>query len=202
MAGSFFCYACGHNLNHIPDKRLKCYGCERYFVDSFGETLCRCRKRAAFKYSVEIIAPNKGKCICCGKEFKVEGNLEPPQRDKHRGVETDSNFSVVPFQPVHSKKPILSKKTLQEAIRKIVFEPDVLDENDKFLIVGELPFHQKVEEISLEIKDGILTLKSLISGIDFEKIFTFPADVIGETLAVTLKNSILEIRFQKKQNRT
>lgn len=199
MSSLFFCYACGHTLTFISDKRMKCYGCGKYFVDSFEETLCGCRKRLAFQYSVEIIAPNKGKCICCGKEFKVEGNTEPTYTDKLLESKRGSNFSIEPLKPVAYKRQGASQGRLsKEANRQINFEPDIFDENDRFLIVGDLPLHQSIDEVTIEIENGILSLKSLISGIDFKKKFVLPQNVIPESRKAIFKNSILEICFLKK----
>lgn len=189
MSTLFFCYACGSNLVHISGPRLKCYGCGKYVAHSYdNKAVCSCRRRMpAFKYSIEIVAPHKGKCLCCGKEAEVEGNLEPPYMDTRRSSGRDSNFSVSPL-----KRTIPPKKIL------IDFNPDIYDEIDQFIIIGELPLHQHTEQIERSIDNGILTIKSLLAGVDFKRQFPIPTDAIAETCEVNLRNCILEIRFQKR----
>src|SRR3989344_6099293 len=82
MSVFYFCPACGNNSTYISNRRLKCYGCGKYFTENF---ICRCQRDSAFKYTAEIIAPNKVRCFFCGKEAQVPGNLEPPYIDKYRG---------------------------------------------------------------------------------------------------------------------
>lgn len=209
MSSIFYCYACGHNLKHISGERLKCYGCGKYFAHSYdGGTVCRCgRKLPAFKFSVEIIAPNKGRCLCCKQEMEVVGNLEPPYLDvlaeeiaeRGRGL----SIVVVPFKTADPKKQRSFERELPDQEKwEIEFQYDIFDEADSFLIVGGLPFHRSIDDLMVEIENGLLSIKSLIPGIDFKMDFVLPEDVVPGSKKATIKNSVLEIYFQKKRSQT
>ncbi|PIS13443.1 MAG: hypothetical protein COT67_01755 [Candidatus Tagabacteria bacterium CG09_land_8_20_14_0_10_41_14] len=200
MSSLFFCPNCGHNLTYISNRRLKCYKCEKYFTENF---ICRCQRDSAFKYSAEIIAPNKVKCLFCGKEAQVPASLEPPYIDKYRGG-TDSgglgswDGQVSGFQP-SSRKPRPARKLEQrksEQKIKETEEPEIdYVSEDKNHIVIRFPVHNNLNQIRCEIIDGVLEVRSLL--VDFSEKFQLPDFPVE--IEADFKNAILDIHLKRKK---
>jgi hypothetical protein len=189
MSALFFCAACGHNLTYIVNQRLKCYGCEKYFAEKF---ICRCPRDTGFKYSAEIIAPNKVKCLLCGKEARVPANLEPPYMHRGGGGGLGNwNEQVSGFQP-SARKP----KSARESRRKIEEtekpEIDYISENRDQIVI-RFPGHKSIDQIHCEIVGGVLEVRSLL--VDFFEKFQLPDCPVS--LEVNFRNNILDIHFDK-----
>lgn len=73
---------------------------------------------------------------------------------------------------------------------------DVFDEKDQIMVVAELPGIDK-EDITTEIKNDILTLSAKNNNRKYNKEILLPCEVDPNTLTITYKNGILEIKMQK-----
>ena len=215
MSAFFYCKACGHNLTFISNRRLKCYGCGKYFVDSYGRPTCNCKKIDAFRYSVEIIAPNKGKCLCCGREMKVVGNLEAPDIEKYGGSRGSGglgswNKQVSGFQP-SARKPKSAPKTEKPAPEKVeVQEPEmeVYPEEKQIKVIGEIPGAEE-ENIFCEVKEKGTVLSISIEGLcrgkvgsegrkRYAKEIELPSPVTKK-VSRSYRNGVLEVTLNKRK---
>lgn len=190
MSMFYFCPVCGNNLTYISNRRLKCYKCEKYFTENF---ICRCPRDQAFKYSAEIIAPNKVKCFFCGKEAQVPGNLEPPYIDKYRGgtgVGGSGSWDgqVSSFQ-VPIRKPEPARKLEQKVKETEKPEVDYVSEDQ---IIIRFPGHNDLNQIRCEVINGVLEVQSRL--VDFLEKFPLPDFPVD--LKTELRNAVLDIRLK------
>lgn len=191
MSRFFFCCSCGHNLIYIVNRRLKCYGCGKYYTENF---ICRCRRDSAFKFSSEIIAPNKVKCFFCNQNAQVSANLEPPFTDKYIKDKTGETSSwdgeIKVFRPTIQKQS--QTKKLKQSARKIEKpEVDYVSENQ---IIIKFPGHDSLDQIRCENVDGVLTVQSLL--VDFLqkfKLSDFPVEIKTD-----FRNGVLNIHLKRK----
>lgn len=79
-----------------------------------------------------------------------------------------------------------------------VLEPliDVLDEKDEIMVLVEAAGYRK-ENVKINLKDQRLILSAETSERKYYKSLNLPKRVIPETLQVTYKNGVLEIRLKK-----
>lgn len=191
MSAFFFCAACGHNLTYINDRRLKCYGCGKYYTENF---ICRCAKDRAFKFSAEIIAPNKVKCHFCGREAQVAASLEPPFIDKYTGGAGSGSLSswdgqVKVFRPL-IQKPNRVIKPKKNAGEIKIPEIDYISEDQ---VIIRFPGHNSLDQIRCEIINGCLIVQSLL--VDFLQKFKLPDFPIE--LKTDFRNAVLDIHLQR-----
>ncbi len=193
MSALFFCATCGDNLIYISNHRLKCYKCGKYYTENF---ICRCQRQAGFKFSAEIIAPNKVKCHFCGHEAQVPASLEPPYIDKYMGGRTSGQGSwdgqVGSFQP-SGRKPQSAKKPRQKITEAETEKPEV-DYVSEDQIIIKFPNHN-LDQIRCEIVNGVLEVQSL--AVDFLEKFPLPDFPVK--LKTNIKNGILDISLEKKE---
>ena len=195
MSRFYFCCACGHNLTYIVNRRLKCYGCGKYFTENF---ICRCQRDTGFKYSAEIIAPNKVKCLLCGREAQVPGNLEPPYIDKYRGGAGSGDLGswsgeVSSFRKP-ARKPGPARKPKEKVPKSEIEKPEIdyISENQDQIII-RFPGHNSLDQIRCEIVNGTLEVQSLL--VDFLEKFQLPDFPVN--LEVNFRNNILDIHLNK-----
>lgn len=193
MSFLYFCASCGNNLTFISNRRLKCYKCGKYFTENF---ICECRRDPGFKFSAEIIAPNKVKCFFCGKEAQVPGNLEPPYIDKYKGSADSGGLGswdgqVGSFQkPARKSRPVkISKQETQE-----IEKPEIDYESHDQIVIRFPASHRSLDQIRCEIVNNFLEVQSRL--VDFFKKFSLPDFPVE--LETTFKNGVLNIRFKKK----
>lgn len=79
-----------------------------------------------------------------------------------------------------------------------VLEPliDVLDEKDEIIVLVEAAGYKK-ENVKINLRDQRLILSAETSDRKYYKSLNLPKRVIPETLQVTYKNGVLEIRLKK-----
>jgi len=194
----YVCPSCGHELKFISNKRLKCYGCGKYYADSYGdEAICKCERISALKFSIEIIAANEGICVLCGREKQVAGNLEPPYIEKYEGGRGAGGLGswdgqISSFQPP-VKKPRAAKKPKQKVREIEKPEVDYVSE-DRGQIVIKFPGHDSLDQIRCEIVNGTLEVQSLL--VDFLEKFPLPDFPVG--LKSDFKNAVLSIHLKRK----
>lgn len=194
MSAFFFCAACGHDLTFIPNRRLKCYGCGKYYTENF---ICRCPRNRAFKFSAEILAPNKVKCHFCGRGAQVAASLEPPYRDKYRGGAGSGGLGSWDGQVSSFQRPGKARqkpKLTSKSERVTEIEKPEVDYVSEDQIVIMFPGHNSLDQIRCEISSGVLEVQSLL--VDFLEKFPLPDFPIH--LETKLRNAILDIRLKKK----
>ncbi len=194
MSIFYFCPNCGNNLTYISNRRLKCYKCEKYFTENF---ICRCPRNQAFKYSAEIIAPNKVRCFFCGIEAQVPGNLEPPYIDKYRGGAGAGGLGswdgqVGSFQGP-TRKPKSPRKQKERTSEPKIEKPEV-DYVSEDQIIIRFPGHKDMNQIRCEIINGILEVESRL--VDFFEKFSLPNFSVD--LKTEFRNAILNIYLKRK----
>ncbi|MBK5190353.1 MAG: Hsp20/alpha crystallin family protein [Methanosarcinales archaeon] len=75
---------------------------------------------------------------------------------------------------------------------------DVIDQNDAYEVVAELPGVEK-EDLRLHATDDSLEIKTE-GGTKFFRVLTFETPVKPETAKATYKNGVLSVRLKKKEN--
>lgn len=98
--------------------------------------------------------------------------------------EHDTTTSFKPFVKKGEQESYSSKPKPRDA--------DVFDENDKIVVVIELPGVKK-EDIDVKANDGIVE----ISAKEYQEKIKLPCKVTGKP-SIKFKNGILELRFAKK----
>lgn len=194
MSRFFFCPSCGHNLDYISNRRLKCYGCGKYFTENF---VCRCGRDHGFKFSAEIIASNKTKCFFCDREAHVPASLEPPFTDKYIKDRADRVSSwdgeVKVFQPAIQKQS-RTQKSKQSARKVEKPGDDWIDYVSENQIIIKFPGHNSLDQIRCENIDGVLVVQSLL--VDFLKKFKLPNYPIE--IKTDFRNGILDIQMTRQ----
>ena len=110
-------------------------------------------------------------------------------------------FGMIPFER-HDDNMFdmfdnFQKKFFNDSNAKLpAFRTDIRDQGDKFLLEAELPGFQK-EEISLELKEGILTIRAEHKESEEEQ--TFDVSGIDESgITAAYHNGILELTLPKQ----
>ena len=75
---------------------------------------------------------------------------------------------------------------------------DVIDQNDAYEVVAELPGVEK-KDLRLHATDDTLEIKTE-GGTKFFRVVTFETPVKPETAKATYKNGVLSVRLKKKEN--
>ena len=172
MSMFYFCPNCGNNLTYISNRRLECYKCGKYFTENF---ICKCQRDTGFKYSAEIIAPNKVKCLLCGREAQVPASLEPPYIDRYRGGIGSGGLGSWDGQVGSFQAPVQKPRVAREPKQKVKEtekpEIDYVSENGDQIII-RFPNHNSLDQIRCEIVNGVLEVQSLL--VDFLEKFQLP----------------------------
>jgi hypothetical protein len=190
----YFCPVCGDDLIYVQHRRFKCYKCERYFSENF---ICRCSRRdSGFKYSAEIIAPNKVKCFFCGREARVAASLEPVFSDKYRRGAGSGGLGSWGGEVNVFQKPVqkAKKAAKPKETPKPEMENPAVDYISEDQIIIRFPGHNSLDQIRCKIIDGGFEVQSLL--VNFLEKFLLPDFPIE--VETDFKNAVLAIRFKSK----
>jgi HSP20 family protein len=92
------------------------------------------------------------------------------------------------------EKPARSKPTVEEEVQPLV---DVFDEGDHVLLIIELPAVEE-KNIHIEVNGDILAFTAASKYRKYAGEVVLPDDIDGSTVTSKYKNSVLEIRMNKK----
>lgn len=127
-------------------------------------------------------------------EFKIKGM--PGKAKGVYGFTVKMGLGGVPTVEQFGNIRETAKGPTVEEVREPIV--DVFDEEDKVLVIAELP---GVEEssINLEVKDDILTISAEDKDRKYNKEVLLPSAVDVNTMKTSYKNGILEIVFPKNK---
>ena len=116
--------------------------------------------------------------------FTIRTNLGTP--DGGKGVKVEPFGNVRP-----------DKKTGRATVHEVLEPPvDVFEEADHVLVVAELPGVGE-EDLAIEIRDDILTIKAQRGKKKYQKEVLLPAAFKPEQMSHNCRNGMLEIKLQR-----
>jgi HSP20 family molecular chaperone IbpA len=128
------------------------------------------------------------------KWFKILRKLDEAEREKVSKISRTRNLKVRGRPYPHRYR---SSKTLKKAVWK---EPeplvDIFQEKESVLVVAELKGFKR-ENIKTHAEKQRLVLSAKAQGRKYYKSLNLPKGVIPETMRITYKNGVLEIRLKK-----
>lgn len=178
-----YCKVCSENndkkiwMENLGD-RIKCPGCGREVPISGGRSLTR---------PLRSVDPVRFRTAGFGMGI---GSARGSGRDK-----LDTWEVPAPIRKSGRKVP-------RQTIERFPLGPDfdIFHDQESYQIIINLPYH-RLEDIRCEVVNGILVVESLLERFNFLQKFSLPEDIIASSLKIGLKNSILNIRFEKKRRR-
>ncbi|MCS7115433.1 MAG: Hsp20/alpha crystallin family protein [Nitrososphaerota archaeon] len=128
------------------------------------------------------------------KWFKDLGNIDEAENKRAYKVFKTEKFKPVskPRRSRYGSLKILKKPRWKEPSPLI----DVFQEKDSILVVAELKGFNR-ENIKTHVEGQRLVLSARAQGRRYYKSLNLPVAVIPETMRITYKNGVLEIRLRK-----
>lgn len=181
------CPLCGGPLKLPPNEVRKCRHCGRNVIKRI-DTRSESPKSAPPARPLRSVDPVRFRTA--GGGFGI-GSARGNRQDNLDSWET----------PTPIRKP--GRRTPRQSVGRFPRKPehDIFHNQKSYqIIIYDLPF-KVFEDVRCEIINGILVVESLLDGFDFLQKFSLPEDIIASSLKTGLKNSILNICFEKKQKR-
>lgn len=128
------------------------------------------------------------------KWFKIVRKLDEAENEKVSKVSRTRNLKVRgrPY-PYRYRRSKTLKKTVWKEPEPLI---DIFQEKDSVVVVAELKGFKR-ENIKIHAEKQRLVLSAKTQGRKYYKSLNLPKGVIPETMRITYKNGVLEIRLKK-----
>lgn len=147
---------------------------------------------------IEKLIDLVGELKKAGGEIKKEGEIDLSHLKE--GMKGVFGFSIKTLagektiiEPFGNIKKTPKGPTVEEEREPIT---DVFDEKEEVIVMAEMPGINE-EGISVSLKTDILEIKAVSKDRKYRKEVLLPAKVKPETLSLSYKNGILEVRIRK-----